>query len=74
MWRESSNLLTFNIATRWEAHLRKTLGETIYQELCQKHPHVGKPTRARLIAMEEGLPIPKPIEDILRWLANKPLS
>jgi predicted ATP-dependent endonuclease of OLD family len=64
----------WQLDTCYEDHLRMTLGETIYQELCQRHPHVGKPTRARLIAIEEGLSIPKPIEDILRWLANKPLG
>jgi predicted ATP-dependent endonuclease of OLD family len=63
----------WQLDTCYEDHLRNILGEAKYQELCQKHPHVGKPTRARLIAMEAGLPIPKPVEEILRWLANKPL-
>jgi predicted ATP-dependent endonuclease of OLD family len=58
----------------YEDQLRNILGEPTYQQQCQKHSHVGKPTRARLIAMERGLPIPEPVEDILRWLANKPLS
>ena len=59
--------------TCYEDHLRNALGEATYQQLCQKHPHVGKPTRARLIAMEAGLAIPQPVEDIVRWLVNKPL-
>jgi predicted ATP-dependent endonuclease of OLD family len=56
----------------YEDHLRKALGEPKYQELCQKFPNVGKPTKARLIAMEPGLVIPEPVEEILRWLGNKP--
>jgi putative ATP-dependent endonuclease of OLD family len=56
----------------YEDHLRKAIGELKYQELCQKFPNVGKPTRARLIAMEPGLAIPDPVEEILRWLGNKP--
>jgi hypothetical protein len=56
----------------YEDHLRKAFGEPKYQELCQKFPNVGKPTRARLIAMEPGLVIPTPVEEILRWLGNKP--
>jgi hypothetical protein len=57
----------------YEDHLRKAVGEAKYQELCQKFPNVGKPTRARLIAMETNLVIPEPVETILRWLANRPL-
>jgi len=58
----------------YEEHLRKAVGETTYQELCQKFPNVGKPTRARLIAMESGLAIPDPVEAILRWLAHRPVT
>ena len=56
----------------YEDQLRKALGESKYQELCQRFPNVGKPTRARLIAMEPGLPMPEPVEEILRWLGSKP--
>lgn len=55
----------------YEDQLRKSLGEQKYQELCQKHERVAKPNRARLIASEDGLPIPPPFEEVLRWLANK---
>jgi putative ATP-dependent endonuclease of OLD family len=65
VWRFDAN---------YEDHLRKAVEETKYQTLCQKFPHVGKPTRARLIAMEVGLAIPDPVEAILRWLANRPAS
>ncbi len=61
----------WRFSRKYEDHLRRALGEKKYQELCQKYSQVGKPTRARLIASEDGLPIPEPIEDVLRWLANK---
>jgi putative ATP-dependent endonuclease of the OLD family len=57
---------------RYEEHLQRALGNAKYQELCQKFPHTAKPTKARLIAMEKGLPVPQPVEEILRWLGNKP--
>ena len=65
VWRLSKN---------YEDHLRSAVGEGKYQELCQKYPNFGKPTRARLIAMEVDLPIPNPIPGILGWLANKPIN
>lgn len=55
----------------YEDHLKKALGEKKYEELCRKYPQTGKPTRARLIASEPGLPIPRPLEEILNWLASK---
>lgn len=63
VWRFSSN---------YEAHLRAALGDGAYQDLCQKFPNTGKPTRARLIAMEDGTAIPAPVDDILYWLAGRP--
>lgn len=63
VWRFDSN---------FESHLRIALGETRYQQLCQKYSGAAKPTRARLIAMEPGLPIPTPVESILGWLADRP--
>jgi putative ATP-dependent endonuclease of OLD family len=65
VWRFSKN---------YEDHLKSAVGEKKYQELCQKYPNVGKPTRARLIAMETDLPIPHPIPDILAWLVNRPVT
>ena len=55
----------------YEDHLRAALGEAKYQQLCQRFSGAGKPTRARLIAMEPGLPIPTPVETVLRWLAGQ---
>lgn len=59
---------------KYEDHLRKTFGEAVYQQKCQKFPNIGKPTRARLIAMETDQPIPDPVEKILRWFANVSVS
>ena len=65
------NVKVWNFSKKYEDHLRSALGEETYQGLCQKYSNVGKPTRARLIASEDGLPIPEPLEEILKWLANK---
>lgn len=67
------SLKVWRISKNYEHHLSTTLGEKKYQELCQKYSQVGKSkvTQARLIASEEGLPIPKPLEEVLGWLANK---
>lgn len=62
----------WRLSKKYEDHLRKALGEETYQQMCQKHSGVSKAIRPRLIAMEEALPIPEPIEEVLRWLANKP--
>lgn len=66
------NVQVWRFDCRYEDHLRKALGEAKYQELSQQFSHTTKPTKARLIAMEPGLPIPEPVEDMLRWLGNKP--
>jgi len=55
----------------YEDELRRCLGEKKYQDLCQKYERVPKPSRARLIASEDELPIPPPFEEVLRWLAKK---
>jgi putative ATP-dependent endonuclease of the OLD family len=60
----------WRFSPRYERHLRDALGENNYQSLCQKFPSVGKPTQARLIALEGGTPIPKPVDEILEWLAG----
>jgi len=60
---------TFN--KKYEDHLKRAIGGDKYAEVCQKYPHTGKPTKARLIAMKDELPIPEPIKDVLRWLVNK---
>lgn len=63
VWRFDAN---------YEDHLRKAVGEAKYLQLCQKFTNVGKPTRARLIAMETDIQMPDPVEAILRWLTNRP--
>lgn len=56
--RADRSCKVWRFSRKYEDHLRKALGEAKYQELCQKYPEVGKPTRARLIAAEGGLPVP----------------
>ncbi|HHT9132293.1 MAG TPA: ATP-dependent nuclease [Candidatus Tripitaka californicus] len=65
------NIHVWALDKKYEDHLKKAIGDKKYAEACQKYPNTGKPTKARLIAMEHGLPIPEPIEDVLKWLANK---
>jgi putative ATP-dependent endonuclease of the OLD family len=61
----------WRLTKKYEDCVKKAFGEEKYQQLCQKHPNVSNPTRQRLIAMETGMPIPEPFEDVLLWLANK---
>ncbi len=71
----SKNIRVWALDKKYEDHLKRALGgDGKYAEVCQKYPHTGKPTKARLIAMDSALPIPKPIEDVLTWLANKEVS
>lgn len=65
------NIRVWALNKKYEDHLKRALGDKKYAAVCQKYPNTGKPTKARLIAMEHELPIPEPIEDVLRWLANK---
>lgn len=67
--KDDGSVRVWRIPKNYEDHLRTTLGETKYLELCQKYPNVGKPTRARLIACEPDLTVPHPIAEILSWLS-----
>jgi len=70
--KADGSVKVWRLSPNYEAHLRKALGEQTYQALCQKFPNTGKPTRARLIALEDGTAIPPPLDKILHWLANRP--
>ena len=70
--RKDGKVSVWRFHKKYEDHLRKAIGEKKYQEVCQKYPNVGRPTRARLIATEAELPIPEPVPEILAWLANNP--
>jgi predicted ATP-dependent endonuclease of OLD family len=66
------NNQTWRFSKKYEDELRNAIGgEKEYQALCQKYPHTGKPTRARLIAADNRTPIPKKVEEILQWLTAK---
>jgi putative ATP-dependent endonuclease of the OLD family len=64
-------LKVWRLSKTYEHVLKATVGDEKYQALCQKFPSVGKPTRARLIAMENDLPVPQTLQEVLNWLAGK---
>ncbi len=72
--RGDGSVAVWCLSKTYEDCLRTTVGEKRYQELCQKFCIITKPTRARLIALEDNVPIPLIFEDILRWLSSKPKS
>lgn len=67
---QGSCYAVWGLATKYEDHLRKALGDETYLRLCQEYSSVGKPARARLIAADNTAPIPEPIEEVLKWLAG----
>jgi ABC-type cobalamin/Fe3+-siderophores transport system ATPase subunit len=69
--KSDGSVRVWHFSPRYERHLRDALGESNYQALCQKFPSVGKPTQARLIALEGETPIPKPVDEVLTWLAGR---
>jgi putative ATP-dependent endonuclease of the OLD family len=69
--RRDGSVKVWPLSKNYEDHLRRALGERRYEALCAKHVF-RKPTRARLIALEPGLPVPEPLEEVLRWLAGAP--
>lgn len=68
---EDESVKVWRFDKNYEEHLRSTLGEEKYQELCQRFSNTTKPTRARLIAMEDKLPIPDIIADVVEWLGDE---
>lgn len=67
--REDGSVAVWSLDKNYEDNLRRALGAARYEKLCAKHVF-RKPTRARLIAMEQGLPVPEPLEEVLRWLVG----
>lgn len=64
------SVMVWRFNKNFEDHLRAAIGEVDYLALCQKFERTGKPTKARLIAMESDTSIPEPVTDILNWLAK----
>lgn len=64
----NQNVRVWSFQKNYEDHLRSEITEKSYQELCQKFENTGKPTKARLIAMETDYKIPSTIEKIIEWL------
>ena len=70
--RPDLSVRVWRLSPNYEAELRRELGEPRYQHLCQQFPNIAKPTRARLIAADQGTAIPKPFTEVLSWLAGNP--
>lgn len=68
--RSDGSVMVWQLANRYEDHLRLALGEDKYQQLCQLHSGVSKAVRARLIAAEHSTEIPEPVIEVLDWLAG----
>lgn len=56
---------------KYEDILREHIGESIYKERCGKWPNTGKPTQARLLALEKDLGIPVLLEEVVEWLGGR---
>jgi putative ATP-dependent endonuclease of the OLD family len=67
--RADGSVKVWHFEGNYEKVLSEALGDK-YSKLCGKYPY-GKPTQARLIATESDLSIPKPLEEVLKWLADK---
>lgn len=59
------------MSPKYEDVLRKHLGESVYQQRCSKWPNIGKPTQARLLALEEDLSIPSMFGQVVEWLGGR---
>lgn len=67
------NMYTWQFIENYETELRAALGDEMWQKKCQQYGEVArksKPIRARMIASDEGAPIPDKVKDILSWLGN----
>jgi len=69
--QQDGTVRVWRLTKNYEDHVRRAVGDRGYEELCAKHGR-AKPTRARLIAMEPDLPVPDPLEEVLRWLVGTP--
>ena len=66
---EDNDVHVWRVENKYEDVVRNAASEQKYQQLCQKYPGLSNATRQRLIAADEDMPIPKQLEDILKWLA-----
>lgn len=68
---DDGTVAVWRFKKNYEDHLRIALTESVYQRLCQQFPNTGKPTKARLMAMEPDTAIPPPVDEILQWLVGR---
>lgn len=66
---KGASVWSFN--KNYEAELKKSLGENVYQTACQKYPKTTKSTRARLIASDYEYSVPEFVKPIIKWLSGK---
>jgi len=59
---------------KYEDELKKSLGDDVYQNACQKYSKTAKPTRARLIASDDEYSIPEFIKPIIKWLSGEKIE
>jgi predicted ATP-dependent endonuclease of OLD family len=69
--KADGSVRVWRLSKDYEDELRRSLGEARFQQLCQKHGKVGKPTRARLIACDSER-VPEFLKPVLEWLGRVP--
>lgn len=68
--RADGSARSWELVKNYEDNLRNAVTEETYLSLCEKYG-ANKTLRARMIAANEpALPIPKPVEEVLKWLAG----
>jgi len=70
MARPDGSVRVWRLTNKYEDVVRAAAGEAEYQRLCQVYPNHSKATRQRLIALDNTMPIPEQLGEILRWLAG----
>lgn len=61
---QSENISVIELNPNYEALLRSSMGDELYERLCQKYPSHSKAIRARLIAADEEAPVPDFVKKI----------
>lgn len=74
MQKRDGRVRVWRIPGKYETYLRQLLGEKLYLSLSGKHGGVGKPVRARLMALAPEGDVPPLVSDALRWLAGSNLT
>lgn len=65
------SVMVWKLSKKYEDKLRNSLGEEVYQKLCQKYPNYSNAIRQRLIAADLESKIPDFILPVINWVAPK---